>query len=55
VIDKIFDSLLYKILVFGCVSREYGCEIAGLQAVVRLLVTILPQNAKLLEPDLHCK
>uniref|UniRef100_A0A914D2P7 DZF domain-containing protein n=1 Tax=Acrobeloides nanus TaxID=290746 RepID=A0A914D2P7_9BILA len=39
--------------VFGCVSREYGCEIAGLQAVVRLLVTILPQNAKLLEPDLH--
>lgn len=39
--------------IFGCVPREYGCEIAGTQAVVRLLITILPQNAKMLEPDLH--
>lgn len=39
--------------VYGCVARDYGCEIAGTQAVVRLLITILPQNAKLLEPDLH--
>lgn len=38
---------------FGFVGRDYGCEIAGTQAVVRLLVTILPQSAKLLEPDLH--
>uniref|UniRef100_A0A915DXX9 DZF domain-containing protein n=1 Tax=Ditylenchus dipsaci TaxID=166011 RepID=A0A915DXX9_9BILA len=39
--------------VYGAVTREYGCEIAGTQAVVRLLVTILPQNAGLLDPDLH--
>lgn len=39
--------------VFGCVNRDYGCEIAGTQAVIRLLITILPHNAKLLEPDLH--
>lgn len=39
--------------VYGCVARDYGCEIAGTQAVVRLLITILPTNAKLLEPDLH--
>ena len=39
--------------VYGCVARDYGVEIAGTQAVVRLLITILPTNAKLLEPDLH--
>jgi len=39
--------------VYGCVSKEFGCEIAGTQAVIRILITTLPQNAKLLEPDLH--
>lgn len=40
--------------IYGCVPRDFGCEIADKAAIVRLLVTILPTNAKLLEPDLHC-
>uniref|UniRef100_A0A914V6K6 DZF domain-containing protein n=1 Tax=Plectus sambesii TaxID=2011161 RepID=A0A914V6K6_9BILA len=39
--------------VLGCVPRDYGCEIAGTQAVIRLLIATLPQNLKMLEPDLH--
>lgn len=41
--------------VYGCVSRDFGCEIAGPKALVRLLITTVPSNAKLLEPDLHLK
>lgn len=37
----------------GCVPRDYGCEIAATQAVVRLMITTIPQNMKKLEPDLH--
>ena len=40
-------------LVFGCVSRPFGCEIAGTQAVVKIFITIIPANVPLLEPDLH--
>lgn len=47
-------NINHMVLAFGFVGREYGCEIAGMQAVVRLLITILPHQAKLLEPDLHC-
>ncbi|KAH7693717.1 DZF family protein [Aphelenchoides avenae] len=39
---------------FNHVPRDYGCDIEGPgPAIVRLLITILPQNAHLLEPDLH--
>uniref|UniRef100_A0A914LZF8 DZF domain-containing protein n=1 Tax=Meloidogyne incognita TaxID=6306 RepID=A0A914LZF8_MELIC len=39
--------------IFGCVIRDFGCEIAGTHAVVRVLVTILPQNINQLDEDLH--
>ncbi|KAL3090724.1 hypothetical protein niasHT_022052 [Heterodera trifolii] len=39
--------------IFGCVIREFGCEIAGTHAVVRVLITILPQLATQLDKDLH--
>ncbi|EJW85420.1 hypothetical protein WUBG_03670 [Wuchereria bancrofti] len=41
--------------VYGCISRDFGCELAGPNAIVRLLITTVPSNAKLLEPDLHLK
>lgn len=41
--------------VYGCVTRDFGCEIAGPKAVVRLLITTIPSNAKFLDPDLHLK
>ncbi|VDM99313.1 unnamed protein product [Thelazia callipaeda] len=41
--------------VYSCVSRDFGCQISGPNAVVRLLITTVPSNAKLLEPDLHLK
>uniref|UniRef100_A0A914YQU4 DZF domain-containing protein n=1 Tax=Panagrolaimus superbus TaxID=310955 RepID=A0A914YQU4_9BILA len=52
--QKIVDELKSEQKeIFGCVSRPYGCEIAGTQAVVRIYVTIIPPNVPLLEPDLH--
>lgn len=45
--------MIHGFLVFGCVSRPYGCEIAGTQAIIKLHITILPPNVPLLEPDLH--
>ncbi|MFH4982698.1 hypothetical protein AB6A40_009407, partial [Gnathostoma spinigerum] len=41
--------------VYACVPRNFGCEIAGAKAVVRLLITTIPSNARFLEPDLHLK
>lgn len=41
--------------VLGCVPREFGCEIAGTQAVVRLLVATLPVNVQRLDASIHCK
>lgn len=52
--SKLFGEKL-QLLVYGCIPREYGCDIADKSAVVRLRVTILPQNAGFLVPDLHCK
>lgn len=40
--------------MLGCVPKDFGCEIAGTQAVVRLLITTLPQNMAMLDKDLHC-
>uniref|UniRef100_A0A7E4W264 DZF domain-containing protein n=1 Tax=Panagrellus redivivus TaxID=6233 RepID=A0A7E4W264_PANRE len=52
--QKVVDDLKADLKeIFGCVSRAYGCEIAGTQAVVRLYVTISPPCVPLLEPDLH--
>lgn len=39
--------------MLGAVPKEFGCEIAGTQAVVRLLVTTLPANMPMLDKDLH--
>uniref|UniRef100_A0A183C4M7 DZF domain-containing protein n=1 Tax=Globodera pallida TaxID=36090 RepID=A0A183C4M7_GLOPA len=39
--------------IFGCVIRDFGCEIAGTHAVVRVLITIMPQLAAQLDKDLH--
>lgn len=40
--------------VFGVVPRDFGCEIAGQQAVLRLLVTFpLDQPCLQLDPQLH--
>ncbi len=39
--------------VLGCVPREFGCEIAGTQAVVRLLITTIPPNLGKLDSELH--
>ncbi|KAI6190087.1 hypothetical protein M3Y97_00078800 [Aphelenchoides bicaudatus] len=41
--------------VFGVVPREFGCEIAGTQAVIRLLAAIPGDQIANLEPDVHCK
>lgn len=53
---RIFSDILvnFPISVYGCISRDFGCELAGPNAIVRLLITTVPSNAKLLEPDLHC-
>lgn len=40
---------------YTCVSRDFGCEIAAPKATIRLLITTLPSNAKLLDSDLHLK
>ena len=37
----------------GHVPKDFGCEIAGTQAVVRLLMTTLPANVGFLDKDLH--
>uniref|UniRef100_A0A1I7WCN8 DZF domain-containing protein n=1 Tax=Heterorhabditis bacteriophora TaxID=37862 RepID=A0A1I7WCN8_HETBA len=42
-----------KCLVVSCVSRDFGCLLAGTNAQVRILITTLPSNAPNLEPDLH--
>jgi interleukin enhancer-binding factor 2 len=39
--------------VLGSVPRDFGCEIAGTQAVIRLLITTIPPNLKKLDPELH--
>lgn len=39
--------------VLGCVSRDFGAEIAGTQAVVRLLVTTLPVHLPSLDREIH--
>lgn len=39
--------------VLGCVPREFGCEIAGTQAVIRILISTIPPNLKKLDKDLH--
>jgi hypothetical protein len=49
-----FNDSLSQFSVFGCVTRDFGCEIAGTYAVVRVLITILPQFASQLDKDLHC-
>uniref|UniRef100_F1L503 Interleukin enhancer-binding factor 2 n=1 Tax=Ascaris suum TaxID=6253 RepID=F1L503_ASCSU len=41
--------------VYSCLSRDFGCEITGPKASIRILVTTLPSNAKHLDPDLHLK
>ncbi|KAE9548520.1 hypothetical protein FO519_008263 [Halicephalobus sp. NKZ332] len=52
--QKVVDELKADLKeIFGCVSRLYGCEIAGTQAIVKLHITIIPPNVPLLEPDLH--
>jgi interleukin enhancer-binding factor 2 len=40
--------------VFGVVPREFGCEIAGTQAVVRLLLTVPSDQLDNLDPNIHC-
>jgi hypothetical protein len=50
-------NIIFKInyfTVFGCVTRDFGCEIAGTHAVIRVLIAILPQNINQLDKDLHC-
>lgn len=37
----------------SCLAREYGCQVLASDAQVRILVTITPNNASQLEPDLH--
>jgi len=39
--------------MLGCVPKDFGCEIAGTQAVVRLLVTTIPANIGFLDKELH--
>ncbi len=39
--------------MLGCVPKDFGCEIAGTQAVVRLLVTTIPANISFLDKELH--
>jgi len=39
--------------VLGCVPRDFGCEIAGTQAVVRILIATIPSNLRKLDPALH--
>uniref|UniRef100_A0AC34Q7R6 DZF domain-containing protein n=1 Tax=Panagrolaimus sp. JU765 TaxID=591449 RepID=A0AC34Q7R6_9BILA len=52
--QKIVDDLKAEQKeIFGCVSRPFGCEIAGTQAIVKLHITLFPSNIPLLEPDLH--
>lgn len=40
-------------VVVGCVPRDFGCEIGGTGAVIKLLVTTIPPNLHKLEPELH--
>lgn len=42
-------------LVYEYIPRDFGCEIKRSKAIVRLLITTVPMNAKLLDPDLHCE
>ncbi|KAI6218030.1 hypothetical protein M3Y99_01732600 [Aphelenchoides fujianensis] len=39
--------------VFGVVPRDFGCEIAGTQAVLRLLVAVPADHLDRFKPDLH--
>lgn len=39
--------------VFGVVPREFGCEIAGTQAVVRLLLTSPCDQLADIDPEIH--
>ena len=41
--------------VYGVVPRDYGCDIAGTQAVIRILVALPLELLGKLEPGLHCK
>lgn len=39
--------------VFGAISKDFGCEIAATQAVVKLLITTIPANMGGLDPSIH--
>lgn len=41
--------------VFGVVPRDYGCDIAGTQAVLKLLIAIPADEFHKLDPGLHLK
>ncbi|PAV64420.1 hypothetical protein WR25_07014 [Diploscapter pachys] len=50
---KITDDLRNAGEAVSFVSHDFGGEIKGSTVSVRLLITTLPKNAALLEPDLH--
>ncbi|VDO78587.1 unnamed protein product [Soboliphyme baturini] len=39
--------------VLGCVYRDFGCEIGGPEAVVKIMIATIPPNMKKLDPTLH--
>lgn len=51
--NKLAEELRAQKEVVSCVSRDYGCLLAGASIQVRILITTLPSNAPNLEPDLH--
>lgn len=56
--DKVVEQLKtagHESEVYGVVPRDFGVEVAGTQAVIRLLITIPSDQLKNLDPNVHCK